>query len=60
MKRWFQSKTFNTPSPAGMVLSYLMLGIWALLNLVSALLVSGNFFQAIRSSGRGTILSPIH
>jgi multiple sugar transport system permease protein len=31
MKRWFQSKSYNTPSPAGMVLSYLMLGFWALL-----------------------------
>ena len=31
MQRWFQSKTYNTPSPVGMVLSYLVLGIWALL-----------------------------
>ena len=31
MKRWFQSKTFNTPSPAAMVMSYLVLGIWAFL-----------------------------
>jgi multiple sugar transport system permease protein len=31
MKHWFQSKSYNTPSPVGMVLSYLMLGFWALL-----------------------------
>jgi len=31
MKRWFQSKSFNTPSPVGAVLSYLMLGTWAFL-----------------------------
>ena len=31
MKRWFQSKSFNTPSPFGAVLSYLMLGMWAFL-----------------------------
>jgi multiple sugar transport system permease protein len=31
MRRWFQSKSINTPSPVGMVLSYLVLGIWALL-----------------------------
>lgn len=31
MKRWFQSKSYNTPSPAGRVLSYLILGFWALL-----------------------------
>jgi multiple sugar transport system permease protein len=31
MKRWFQSRSYNTPSPVGMVLSYLMLGFWALL-----------------------------
>ncbi len=31
MKRWFQSKTINTPSPVGAVLSYLVLGIWAFL-----------------------------
>src|SRR6185295_19768974 len=31
MKRWFQSKSFNTPSPFGAVLSYLMLGVWAFL-----------------------------
>ena len=31
MKRWFQSKSFNTPSPGGAVLSYLMLGFWAFL-----------------------------
>ncbi len=31
MKRWFQSKLINTPSPAGAVLSYLVLGVWALL-----------------------------
>jgi multiple sugar transport system permease protein len=31
MKRWFRSKSYNTPSPVGMVLSYLMLGFWALL-----------------------------
>jgi len=29
MKRWFQSKTINTPSPVGAVLSYLVLGVWA-------------------------------
>jgi multiple sugar transport system permease protein len=29
MKRWFQSKTINTPSPVGAVLSYLVLGAWA-------------------------------
>ena len=31
MKSWFQSKTINTPSPVGAVLSYLVLGFWALL-----------------------------
>ena len=31
MKRWFQSKSINTPSPAGAVLSYLVLGVWAFL-----------------------------
>jgi multiple sugar transport system permease protein len=31
MKRWFQSKSYNTPSPAGAALSYLMLGFWAFL-----------------------------
>jgi multiple sugar transport system permease protein len=31
MKRLFQSKTINTPSPVGAVLSYLVLGIWAFL-----------------------------
>ena len=28
MKRWFQSKSINTPSPVGAVLSYLVLGFW--------------------------------
>ena len=31
MKRWFQSKTYNTPSPVGKLLSYLILGGWAFL-----------------------------
>lgn len=31
MKRWFQSKSINTPSPVGTVLSYLVLGFWAFL-----------------------------
>jgi len=31
MKRWFQSKSINTPSPFGAVLSYLVLGFWAFL-----------------------------
>jgi len=31
MKRWFQSKSLNTPSPVGAVLSYLILGVWAFL-----------------------------
>ena len=31
MKRWFQSKSINTPSPIGAILSYLALGTWALL-----------------------------
>src|SRR5688572_178896 len=31
MKRWFQSKSINTPSPVGAVLSYLILGTWAFL-----------------------------
>ena len=31
MRRWFQSKTINTPSPVGAALSYLVLGAWALL-----------------------------
>jgi multiple sugar transport system permease protein len=31
LKRWFQSKSYNTPSPVGMALSYLMLGFWAFL-----------------------------
>ncbi len=31
MRRWFQSNLINTPSPAGAVLSYLVLGVWAFL-----------------------------
>src|SRR5215216_4471631 len=31
MKRWFQSKSINTPSSFGAVLSYLILGSWAFL-----------------------------
>jgi multiple sugar transport system permease protein len=31
MRRWFQSKSINAPSPVGVVLSYLVLGFWALL-----------------------------
>src|SRR6266498_3936369 len=31
MRRWFQSKSINTPSPVGAVLSYLVLGFWSLL-----------------------------
>jgi multiple sugar transport system permease protein len=31
IKRLFQSKTINTPSPAGAILSYLVLGVWAFL-----------------------------
>ncbi len=31
MKRWFQSKSINTPSPVGAILSYLVLGFWAFL-----------------------------
>lgn len=31
MKSWFKSKTFNTPSPAGTILSYVVLGIWSFL-----------------------------
>ena len=31
MKRWFQSKSINTPSPVGAALSYLVLGFWAFL-----------------------------
>ena len=31
MRRWFQSKSINTPSPIGAVFSYLVLGTWALL-----------------------------
>jgi multiple sugar transport system permease protein len=31
MRRWFQSKSINTPSPVGAVLSYLVLGVWAVL-----------------------------
>ena len=31
MRRWFQSKSINTPSPVGAVLSYLVLGVWSLL-----------------------------
>jgi len=31
MKRWFESKSINTPSPVGAVLSYLILGIWTFL-----------------------------
>jgi multiple sugar transport system permease protein len=31
MRRWFQSKSINTPSPVGAVLSYVVLGVWALL-----------------------------
>jgi multiple sugar transport system permease protein len=31
MKHWFQSRSLNTPSPIGAILSYLVLGVWALL-----------------------------
>ncbi len=31
IKRLFQSKTINTPSPVGAILSYLVLGVWAFL-----------------------------
>src|SRR6266540_7040496 len=31
MSRWFQSKSINAPSPVGAVLSYAVLGVWALL-----------------------------
>ena len=31
MKRWFQSKTINTPSPIGAILSYLVLSFWTFL-----------------------------
>jgi multiple sugar transport system permease protein len=31
MRRWFRSKSINTPSPAGAVFSYLVLGVWSLL-----------------------------
>ncbi len=31
MRRWFQSKSINTPSPVGAALSYLVLGFWSLL-----------------------------
>ena len=31
MTRWFQSKSYNTPSPVGKVLSYLVLGFWTFL-----------------------------
>ena len=31
MRQWFQSKYYNTPSPVGKVLSYLVLGFWAFL-----------------------------
>jgi multiple sugar transport system permease protein len=31
MRRWFQSKSISAPSPIGAVLSYLVLGFWALL-----------------------------
>jgi len=31
MKRWFQSRSYNTPSPAGAALSYLILAFWAFL-----------------------------
>jgi len=31
MKRWFQSRSYNTPSPAGAALSYLILVVWAFL-----------------------------
>ena len=31
MRRWFQSKSINTPSPMGAALSYLVLGVWAFL-----------------------------
>ena len=31
MRRWFQSKSINTPSPVGAFLSYLVLGGWSLL-----------------------------
>src|ERR1044071_1478692 len=35
LKRLFQFKSINTPSPAGAALSYLMLGIWSLVILFS-------------------------
>jgi len=31
MQRWFQSKSYNSPSPVGKVLSYLVLGLWTFL-----------------------------
>jgi len=31
MRSWFQNKSINAPSPVGAVLSYLVLGFWALL-----------------------------
>ena len=31
LKQWFQSKSYNTPSPVGKVLSCLVLGFWTLL-----------------------------
>lgn len=31
ISRWFQSKSFNTPSPVGKIVSYLVLGFWAFL-----------------------------
>jgi multiple sugar transport system permease protein len=31
MRRWFQSKAINTPSPAGAALSYIILTTWALI-----------------------------
>jgi multiple sugar transport system permease protein len=31
MTRWLHSKSYNTPSPIGMVMTYLALGFWALL-----------------------------
>lgn len=31
MRHWFQSNSYNTPSPVGKVLSYLVLGFWAFL-----------------------------
>src|SRR5215475_11514195 len=31
MRHWFQSKSYNTPSPIGKAFSYLILGFWAFL-----------------------------